>query len=193
MFDIGWPELLVIAIVLIVVVGPKDLPPMIRAFGKTTSKLRAMAAEFRGQFDEALREADLEDVKKTIDEARRLNPLQSVRDAVNPLKATGDSIRADLEKSVKNTAAPVMPETKVDVPEPAMKLSSEPPVVAKPAEPKVASGEVTSKKAASEPAAKAKATSAAKPKTTAKRAATAKPAAKPAVRRKKADDGEGAA
>jgi Tat protein translocase TatB subunit len=46
MFDIGWPELLVVAIVLIVVVGPKDLPPMLRAFGRTTKKLRSMASEF---------------------------------------------------------------------------------------------------------------------------------------------------
>jgi sec-independent protein translocase protein TatB len=98
MLDIGWPELLVVAIVLIVVVGPKDLPPMLRAFGRTTKKLRGMASEFRGQFDEALREAELDDVKKTFDEARKLNPMQSIRDAVNPLKDTARDIRRILKR-----------------------------------------------------------------------------------------------
>ena len=59
MFDIGWPEMLVVAVVLIVVVGPKDLPRMLRAFGRTTSKMRSMAGDFRKQFDEALKEAEL--------------------------------------------------------------------------------------------------------------------------------------
>ncbi|RVI29237.1 Sec-independent protein translocase protein TatB, partial [Sinorhizobium meliloti] len=53
MLDIGWTELVVIAIVLIIVVGPKDLPPMLRAFGRMTSKMRGMASDFRRQFDEA--------------------------------------------------------------------------------------------------------------------------------------------
>lgn len=134
MFDIGWPELLVIAIVLIVVVGPKDLPPMLRAFGRTTTKLKAMAAEFRGQFDEALREAELDDVKKTFDEARKLNPMQSIKDAINPLKAAGNEIKADLEKTVTSPAKPSEPVAPaVALPEPSMKLSDGPPEI-KPAE-----------------------------------------------------------
>mgnify|MGYP006156745257 CR=1 FL=1 len=60
MLDIGWTELLVIAVILIVVVGPKDLPPMIRAFGKMTKRLRQTAGEFRAQFDEALRRRGVE-------------------------------------------------------------------------------------------------------------------------------------
>lgn len=106
MLDIGWTELLVVAIVLIIVVGPKDLPPMLRAFGRTTTKLRKMANEFRGQFDEALREADLDDVRKTFSDARSLNPMNQIRDAVNPLRQTGNEIRKDLEKSVKPVAVP---------------------------------------------------------------------------------------
>ncbi|HEX2146985.1 MAG TPA: Sec-independent protein translocase protein TatB, partial [Pseudorhizobium sp.] len=66
MLDIGWTELFVIGIILIVVVGPKDLPPMLRAFGRMTGNLRKMAGEFRSQFDEALRESDMDDVRKTI-------------------------------------------------------------------------------------------------------------------------------
>lgn len=128
MLDIGWPELLIVAVVLIIVVGPKDLPPMLRAFGRTTTKLRSMAADFRGQFDEALREAELDDVKKTFDDARKLNPMQSIRDAVNPLKQTGDEIRSDLEKTMRGPDA-AKAAAKVDVPEPAMKLADGPPAI----------------------------------------------------------------
>ena len=71
MFDIGWSELLVIAIVLIVVVGPKDLPPMIRAFGKTMAGFRKMAGDFRAQFDEAMKEADMDDVRDQFVAATR--------------------------------------------------------------------------------------------------------------------------
>jgi sec-independent protein translocase protein TatB len=133
MFDIGWPELLVVAIVLIVVVGPKDLPPMLRAFGRTTKKLRGMASEFRGQFDEALREAELDDVKKTFDDARKLNPMQSIRDAVNPLKDTARDIKADLEKSVNSPSSAEKQPAKMAAPEPSMKLSDGPPEVEAPA------------------------------------------------------------
>ncbi|MGE7369191.1 Sec-independent protein translocase protein TatB [Neorhizobium sp. NPDC001467] len=99
MLDIGWTELLVIAVVMIVVVGPKDLPPMLRAFGKMTSNLRKMAGDFRTQFDEALREADMDDVRKTISDAKSLNPANALRDAINPLRQMGQEIRDDLQKA----------------------------------------------------------------------------------------------
>ncbi|MGE3528487.1 MAG: Sec-independent protein translocase protein TatB [Methyloceanibacter sp.] len=70
MFDIGWSELLVIAVVAIVVVGPKDLPKLMRSFGFYAGKLRRAAAEFRRQFDEAMREAELDEVKKAIESVR---------------------------------------------------------------------------------------------------------------------------
>jgi sec-independent protein translocase protein TatB len=106
MLDIGWTELLVVAIVLIVVVGPKDLPPMLRAFGKMTSNLRKMAGDFRTQFDEALREADMEDVRKTISDAKGLNPANSLRDAINPLRQMGQDIRNDLQKATQMPSTP---------------------------------------------------------------------------------------
>ena len=77
MFDIGWSELLVIAVVAIVVVGPKELPKLMRSFGFYAGKLRRAAADFRRQFDDAMREAELEEVKQAIEsvrtEARALN------------------------------------------------------------------------------------------------------------------------
>jgi sec-independent protein translocase protein TatB len=134
MFDIGWSEILVIAIVLIVVVGPKDLPPMIRAFGKTMAGLRKMAGDFRTQFDEALKEADMDDVRQTIADAKKLNPANSLREAINPLRQLGQEIKSDLNRATSQpaTATPVdlLKETPVTVPEPAMTLPETRPVIA---------------------------------------------------------------
>ncbi|MCJ8143173.1 Sec-independent protein translocase protein TatB [Ancylobacter sp. A5.8] len=66
MFDIGWSEFLVVGIVALVVIGPKELPGVLRTVGKSVGKLRRMAGEFQGQFQEALREADLVDLKKDL-------------------------------------------------------------------------------------------------------------------------------
>lgn len=96
MFDIGWSELLVIAVVMIVVVGPKDLPKMLRAFGKATGKLRATASEFRTHFDEALREAELDEVKKTIDGVKKYDPRKTVTDLFEPVRSAGDDLRSSL-------------------------------------------------------------------------------------------------
>ncbi len=134
MLDIGWSELLVIAVVLIVVVGPKDLPPMIRAFGKTMAGLRKMAGDFRSQFDEALKEADMDDVRQTISDVRNLNPTNSLRDAMNPLRQLGNEIRSDLQGA---TTPPSSPATSapadlsaVSLSEPEMKLTDGPRVIA---------------------------------------------------------------
>ncbi|HZG27194.1 MAG TPA: Sec-independent protein translocase protein TatB [Ensifer sp.] len=120
MLDIGWTELLVIAIVLIVVVGPKDLPPMLRAFGKMTKRLRVMAGEFRQQFDEALREAELDDVRQTFSDAQKLNPVNSLKDALNPLRQMGNDIRSDLQNATRSEpnkiGEPWRPETEVKLP-----------------------------------------------------------------------------
>jgi sec-independent protein translocase protein TatB len=109
MFDVGAPELLVIAIVMILVVGPKDLPKMLRAFGKTTSKIREMAGDFRRQFDEAMREAELDDVKNTISSVRNLDPLGQIKKELNPLSAIGRGIRDDIESAVKSDGPAAKP------------------------------------------------------------------------------------
>ncbi|WP_176084057.1 Sec-independent protein translocase protein TatB [Martelella sp. HB161492] len=99
MLDIGWLELLVIAIVLIVVVGPRELPHVLRTFGKTMTQFRKMATDFRSQMDQALKEADLDEVASAVNDVRKLNPANSIRDAVNPLRQTANDIKADLKKS----------------------------------------------------------------------------------------------
>jgi sec-independent protein translocase protein TatB len=126
MFDVGWSELLIIAVVLIVVVGPKDLPPMLRAFGKMTARARKVAGEFRAQFDEALREAELDDVRQTIADAQKLNPVHSLREAMNPLRQMGNDIKADLQRASTpaSSATPAVP-----VSEPSIGLPETPPLM----------------------------------------------------------------
>jgi sec-independent protein translocase protein TatB len=99
MLEVGWSEILVIALILIIVVGPKDLPGMLRNFGKMATRVRSMANDFKGQFDQAMREAELEDVTKGINEVRKLNPTNSLRDAINPLRQLGEGIKSDLQKA----------------------------------------------------------------------------------------------
>ncbi len=206
MLDIGWSELLVIAVILIVVVGPKDLPPMIRAFGKMTARLRRTAGEFRAQFDEALREAELDDLRQSVDEARKLNPASSLRDAINPLRQMGNEIKADLQKATKpdnksvmppdaaslEEAAPVLPEIPAPLSGTPSDLSQPAPVAAPAAVPAPAAAAVatsastgtdTVKASAAKPASRSR-----KPKTPAESvpAPVVEAAAAPAKRTRKA-------
>ncbi|NEV01633.1 Sec-independent protein translocase protein TatB [Bradyrhizobium uaiense] len=70
MFDIGWSELVVIAVVALIAIGPKELPGVLRMVGQWMGKARRMASEFQGQFQEAMREAEMADLKKGFDEVR---------------------------------------------------------------------------------------------------------------------------
>jgi sec-independent protein translocase protein TatB len=101
MFEVGWSELLVIAVVMIVVVGPKDLPNMLRTFGRTAAKLRAMAGDFQKQFNEVLKEAELDDVKNSIDSLRGLNPLNEVRKQLNPFEQAAADVRSGVDTMMK--------------------------------------------------------------------------------------------
>lgn len=200
MLDIGWTELLVIAVILIVVVGPKDLPPMLRAFGKMTSKLRGMAGEFRQQFDEALKEADMEDVGKAVRDLKSLNPANTIREAMSPLRDAGNSIRSDLQKATSVTAPKA--DEPVKMPDPAVSLPSDPPPImaspepapspepakSEPAKPEIVAAEPVKKPAVRKPRAAAGVAAKAAPKTNvaAAKAAPAKTAGKSAAPKKTA-------
>jgi sec-independent protein translocase protein TatB len=95
MFDISWSELLVIAVVAIVVIGPKDLPRALRALGQWSGKIKRMAREFQNQFNEAIREAELDSVQRDIEEIGKIDPVADVRAAA---AKTAADIRQDLEK-----------------------------------------------------------------------------------------------
>jgi len=173
MLDLGWPELLVVALVLIIVVGPKDLPAMLRTFGRTTKKLRTMAGEFRSQFDEALKEAELDDVREAITDAQKLNPKNMLKDVVDPIRNVGNEIKADLDKTAKAATPPSLkktdaPETDTAKPMAAENAKTSKPAVQKPAtaagKPATAAGKPAT--AAGKPASNGKA-----PKTAAKKSA----------------------
>ena len=68
MFDISWTEFVLIGIVALIVIGPKELPGVLRTLGQYTRKVRGMAADFQNQFQEAMREAEMADLKKSVDE-----------------------------------------------------------------------------------------------------------------------------
>jgi sec-independent protein translocase protein TatB len=68
MFDINWSELVVIGVVALIVIGPKELPAVLRGIGQWTTKIRRMAGEFQSQFQEAMREAEMADLKKQVNE-----------------------------------------------------------------------------------------------------------------------------
>ena len=91
MFDIGWSELVVIAVVALIAIGPKELPGVLRMVGQWIGKARRMASEFQGQFQEAMREAEMADLKKTFDE---------VKDAATGL--AGGNIMTSLQKDVSD-------------------------------------------------------------------------------------------
>ncbi len=70
MFDIGWSELVVIGVVALIAIGPKELPGVLRMVGQWMAKARKMASEFQGQFNEAMREAEMADLKKSFDDVK---------------------------------------------------------------------------------------------------------------------------
>ena len=115
MFDIGWSEILVVAVVMIIVVGPKDLPGMLRAFGKTMNQVRRTANDFKRQFNDALREAEHESgLKDTTDELKSIGSINPMADVTKGLN--------DLKKEVAATDA-----DEADTGDPAKEAKDEPP------------------------------------------------------------------
>ena len=84
MFDMSWGEVMVIGAVALIVIGPKDLPKALRTVGNMTAKVRRMASEFQSQFNDAMREAELDEIRKQVEGVNQsvagFNPMQTVRD-----------------------------------------------------------------------------------------------------------------
>lgn len=109
MFDIGWTEILVIAVVAIIVVGPKDLPRMLRSLGRYAGQLRRTAGEFRSQFDDAIRDSELDELRSSLSDTSDLNPINQIRDTMTesmaPLKETAENIKSGIEAPAKESKA----------------------------------------------------------------------------------------
>ncbi|CAM5192533.1 hypothetical protein ARD30_11335 [Bosea thiooxidans] len=117
MFDIAWSEMVLIGAVALVVIGPKDLPKALRTVGQTIGKVRRMAAEFQGQFNEAMREAELADLKKQVEDVggsvssslnTDFNPIEQPKDFSASGAATPDE--AALKEAEAKLAALPVPE-----------------------------------------------------------------------------------
>jgi sec-independent protein translocase protein TatB len=108
MFDMSWGEIMVIGAVALIVIGPRDLPKALRTVGNMTGKIRRMASEFQGQFAEAMREAELDDVRKQLqgmnDSVSSLNPIQTIRDELKSAVEGGEAPRRDASSSTETVA-----------------------------------------------------------------------------------------
>jgi len=130
MFGIGWSEFVVIGVVALIAIGPKELPGVLRAIGQWTGKIRRMANEFQGQFQEALREAEMADVRKELDDitaqATDIGSYDPVAEANKEVASAFEDKPAISEPAVvAGVAAPVetvtadtLPEIDVPLPEP---------------------------------------------------------------------------
>lgn len=136
MFGIDSPELLVIAIVALVVIGPKELPGMLRSWGRWMAQMRGMASEFRGHVDEMVRQSELDEVKKQLEAApgldlQALDPTKQIKSAIQEGMAEGEKAVAQAKSAFDNPLAE---------PESAPQIAAEPqPAAVAEAQPSVAS------------------------------------------------------
>ena len=93
MFDLTSSKLLILGIVALIVVGPKELPFLLRTIGKYVGMIRRQANEFRAQFDEAMREAELDSIKKDLENV--------ARDTENTIRSAQSSVEQDIDKSTR--------------------------------------------------------------------------------------------
>src|SRR5579871_5327772 len=108
MFDIGWSEFVLIAVVALIAIGPKELPGVLRTLGQWMAKARKMAAEFQSQFQEAMREAEMADLKDSFDEVRKAASGFSGGSLISSLqKDVSESLRIDpVDKPAEPPATP---------------------------------------------------------------------------------------
>jgi sec-independent protein translocase protein TatB len=125
MFDFAWSEMALIAAVALVVLGPKELPHLLRAAGKWIAKARELARDFQAQVDDMVREAELDDVKKQveqvgqqIEEVARTDVAAEIEKAVDPKGEVAEQLQLP-DLSQIDTATPSIPATETTaVPEP---------------------------------------------------------------------------
>jgi len=115
MFDFAWSELALIAVVALVVIGPKDLPRVLKTAGIWVRKARGIAREFQGSLEQMVREAELDDMKKNLDKAAGFNFDDEVKKTIDP---TGE-----IEQAL---APPELPHPLADAPKPEEKPAETP-------------------------------------------------------------------
>lgn len=106
MLDIGWSELLVIMVVALLVIGPKDLPKVLKTVGIWVRKARMLTRDFQNSVDEMIREADLEDVRRQATELRNLNLAKEVENTIDPSGSLRNAFDPNITSSPSVTARP---------------------------------------------------------------------------------------
>lgn len=105
MFDIGWVEMMVVIVVMIVVIGPKDLPAVLHTMGQWIARVRAMAREFQSGIEDLADQAGLEDVRKEIDTIRDFSIKEEIEKTIDPKGELRQGIEADTPAMVTDQAA----------------------------------------------------------------------------------------
>jgi sec-independent protein translocase protein TatB len=113
MIEFSWAHILVIAVVALIVIGPKELPTVLRTAGQWMGKIRRMAAEFQGQFQEAMREAEMADLKQHFDdistaakEIPHFDPIGTVRKEIESAIADKPGPKVESAPSAGDTSPP---------------------------------------------------------------------------------------
>jgi len=122
--DIGGTELLVIAAVALIVVGPKDLPVLLRKLGQFVGRMRGMASEFRASFDEMARQSELDELRREVQAMRSgqfANPVQAATEASS---AHVDQVFADIDASLSSGATQMHPYAGAEIHNPALSADS---------------------------------------------------------------------
>src|SRR5947207_10638679 len=101
MFEIGWGELLIIGVVALIAIGPKELPTVLRTLGQWMAKLRRMASEFQNQFHEAMREAEMADLKKEVDNITSTAQSYANFDPVSEVRKEFESTQQQIESAIQ--------------------------------------------------------------------------------------------
>jgi sec-independent protein translocase protein TatB len=133
MFDIGWGELLLIGIVALIAIGPKELPGALRTLGQWMAKLRRMASEFQGQFHEAMREAELADLKKQVDEMTTQAQSYANFDPIGDVRKEFETTQQQIESAISGPPPADTSSSTVVAAEPPITPSVEAPRVEAPA------------------------------------------------------------
>jgi sec-independent protein translocase protein TatB len=133
MFDFSWSELLLIGLVALIFIGPKELPGVLRTLGQWMSKIRRMAGDFQNQFHDAMREAELADLKKEVDEMAAHAAQYSNFDPLADVRKEMESAQRDIESTVADKPAgepAAAPPAPAPVAEPVETREDSPPVAA---------------------------------------------------------------
>lgn len=124
--SLGFQEILVVAVLALLVVGPKDLPLLLRRIGQFSAKMRAMAAEFRAGFDELARQAELDALKKEVQALKEAQPLREFGQAVTDF-ANGRDFALEPEFPAPASSAASSPQPGPEDPAPAPDAALPPP------------------------------------------------------------------